>query len=76
MKYRLKEKDQSIVEVINNLYERLGQDYFDIVDHWEDDLDAIGIGSPTNNKILVYITTVATHPGHYDVHLELPPVPN
>ena len=66
-------KEESIKDVISKLYERLGENYFDIVDHWKDDLAAIGIGSPYNNKILAYISTCGNEKGFYDIHLELPP---
>ena len=50
----------------------LGEDAFDIVDHWEDDLCAIGIAKPSNHEVLVYIAT-SDRKGRYDVDLELPP---
>lgn len=69
-------KDESIKCIIANLTEKLGENYFDIVDHWKDDLCAIGISSPSNNEVLVYIATSGNVKGYYDVHLELPPETN
>ncbi len=66
-------KDESIKDVISKLYERLGENSFDIVDHWKDDSTAIGIGSPSNHKILAYISTYGNEKGIYDIHLELAP---
>ena len=67
------EKDESIKEVIKKLYNELGKDSFIIVDHWEADLNAIGIDSPSNNGVLVYISINENEKDSYYVSLELPP---
>ncbi len=68
-------KDISIRRMLARLARRLGCQRFDIVDHWEIDLCAIGIASPRNHGVLVYISTYRKHPTRYDVELELPPTP-
>ena|SRR5947208_15413455 len=68
------EKDPAIVRVLERLREQLGE-AFDTVDHWESDLCAVGIASPRNHGVLVYISTFAEPPDRYHVELELPRVP-
>lgn len=65
-------KHERIVEAISALTLRLGDDAFDILDHWEGDLCAIGIASPDNHGVLVYISTFERLDRFY-VSLELPP---
>lgn len=70
----LKDKDTSIQEVIAKLQNELGSNFFDIVDHWEADLGAIGIAHPGNHAILVYISTCSLPDKGYYASLELPSV--
>jgi hypothetical protein len=51
------EKDQSIVEFINELTNAIGKNNFQLVDHWDADLCAIGISAPDNPDKLVYVST-------------------
>jgi hypothetical protein len=51
----------------------LGQHAFDIVDHWEGDLFAVGIARPDNHAVLVYISTYNKVGEGCSVSLELPP---
>jgi hypothetical protein len=67
-------KNKTIETVLVRLQEALGNSYFDIVDHWEGDTCAVGIARPDNHSILAYISTWMLQAGHYDVHLELPPL--
>jgi hypothetical protein len=70
----LKDKDTSIREVIAKLQSELGTSFFDIVDHWEADLCAVGIARPDNHEVLVYISTCSLPEHGYFVSLELPSV--
>ena len=69
------DKDPAIIELLARLRERLGPDAFVFADHWEPDLCAVGIASPRNTGVLVYLSTFNQLPGRYDVELELPPEP-
>jgi hypothetical protein len=66
------EKDAAIHAVLNRLWARLGADAFVVTDHWDADLYAIGISSPHNRGVLVYISCYGTQPGRYGYELELP----
>lgn len=65
-------KDESIQTVLSALAAKIGDDGFDIVDHWEADLCAIGVASPQNHEVLAYISAIGA-PGKFYVSLELPP---
>lgn len=65
------EKDRRILDLLDQLRSKLGDGAFDIVDHWEQDLIAVGIASPRNHQILVYI---GVYDDGYHAELELPPV--
>ena len=69
------QKDQSIVRLLDGLTARLGPRAFDVVDHWESDLCAIGIARPDNHDVLVYISTNGESDERCSVSLELPPQP-
>jgi hypothetical protein len=66
-------KDSTILAVLGLLWARLGPDAFVINDHWESDLCAVGIASPRNPGILVYIATFGELPERFGYELELPP---
>ena len=66
-------KDDMIESVIKKLSNRLGQNSFVIIDYWQHDKTAIGICSPQNYYMLVYISTFNTQANHYNVRLESPP---
>jgi hypothetical protein len=68
------EKSPAIIALLNALRERSGGDAFCIVDHWYADLDAIGIGSPHDRRVLAYVSCSGQPEGRYYVELELPPV--
>ena len=68
-------KDAAILRFIEHLTEHLGPGTFDIVDHWESDLCAIGIARPGKPGFLVYISTFGHRNDCYFVSLELPPAP-
>ena len=65
------EKDPRILDVLDRLKLTLGAGAFDIVDHWASDLIAVGIASPQNHQVLVYIGVFDD--GYY-AELELPPL--
>ena len=66
------DKDETIIEVLKRLRTDLGKQTFQVVDHWEADLVAVGIASPSNPRILAYISTL-NYPEHgYFLELEAP----
>ena len=68
-------KDPAILEVLGQLQSRLGSDAFVVTDHWESDRCAIGISSPRDAGVLVYISCDRELPGMFGYELELPPLP-
>lgn len=70
------DKHKSIIQLIGRLKMRMGEEAFDVVDHWDGDLMAIGIARPDNHDVLVYVCTFRKPPDEYFVSLELPPDPN
>ena len=67
------DKDPAIFDVLDRLRLRLGSDCFVVTDHWEPDLCAVGISSPSNPGVLVYISTYNESPNRYGYELETPP---
>ena len=67
------DKDPSIIKVLVMLFKRMGLNAFVIYDHWGHDKNAIGITSPQNHGVLVYISTFETAENYYNVRLELTP---
>jgi len=67
------DKDISIINSLERLSKDLGKGTFVIQDHWDGDLNAVGIAKQENAGILVYISIFGCSEGRYDVHLELPP---
>lgn len=68
-------KDPSILEVLDRLRSRLGEEAFVIADRWEADLFAVGIAAPHDLGVLVYISTYGYLPERFGYELELPPEP-
>lgn len=66
-------KDPSILNLLGRLRTDLGDDAFDIVDHWESDIVAIGLACPSDHRVLAYISTIDQPPDSYSYELELPP---
>ncbi|MBS0265205.1 MAG: hypothetical protein JSS02_24950 [Planctomycetes bacterium] len=62
--------------MLDRLRSRLGAGAFDVVDHWDADLCAVGIARPDNHSVLVYISTFGRSDGGYFVSLEFPPQPD
>ena len=67
------DKDVAIHDVLSRLRSDLGDGTFDIVDHWQSDLCAIGIAMPSDHRVLAYISTFQNPPDTYDYELEGPP---
>jgi hypothetical protein len=67
------QKDETIIRLLAKLRERLGVAGFDVVDHWELDLCAVGIARRGESKVLVYVSTHGQPESTYFVSLELPP---
>lgn len=67
------QKDKSVIHLLDGLRALLGSAAFDVVDHWEADLCAIGIARPDNHGFLVYISTFGKSGEGCSVCLELPP---
>jgi hypothetical protein len=68
------EKDDDIMRMLAKLQQRLGVGAFQVVDHWEADLRAIGIADPLDEHRLAYIAAVDPA-GNFYVELEdAPPV--
>lgn len=68
-------KHPTILSLLDRLRSRLGPNSFLIQDHWEADLQAIGIANPRDHRVLVYISTYGQPLDHYSYELELPPPP-
>ena len=68
-------KDESIHDVLGRLKKALRGREFQVVDHWEASLCAIGVASPEEKRVLAYISTFDKPPGYYFLSLELPPPP-
>jgi hypothetical protein len=69
------DKDPAILTVLEQLRRRLGADSFVVADHWEPDLCAIGIASPQDHRVLVYISCYGEPVGRFGFELEVPPTP-
>lgn len=66
------EKDAAIHAVLEQLWRRLGPDAFVVTDHWVSVLNAIGISSPHNLGVLIFIHCDENLPGRFGYELELP----
>ena len=64
------DKDSSVLVLLSRLHADLGTNAFDLVDHWESDLCAIGLGMPSDQTTLVYVSTYGHPDGDYDYELE------
>jgi len=66
------EKDPRLLTVLALLRRDLGAAAFVVADDWKADLCAIGITSPTNPRLLAYLSTWQQPPDRYYLELELP----
>lgn len=69
---RLPGKNPLVTDTLYRMGTALGVGAFDVVDHWSADPDAIGIASPIDHRVLVYI---AVYDDGYFVELEQAPRP-
>ena len=53
--------------------EDLGNDAFDVVDHWDADPCAVGVAPRNDHGFLVYISSLSTTQGVYAYQCECPP---
>lgn len=63
-------KDASIWQLVGALAGRLDADQFQLIDHWDADLVAIGIARADDPARLVYVSTWQQPPGHYAFECE------
>jgi hypothetical protein len=68
------QKDKSIRDLVARL--RLDSRGWQVVDHWEADLCAIGVAAVRDPRRLVYISTFSRAPGRYDYECEMSDGPN
>ncbi len=66
-------KDEDLLQLLERLRGWLAPGAFEVVDHWESDLCAVGIASPRDNGVLAYLSTFGCPVGRCDVELERPP---
>ncbi len=64
-------KSAQIEQLVADLREELGSASFDVVDHWEADLTAIGLACPSDHSRLVYVD--AATPPLFTAILEVAP---
>ena len=62
----------SVRELVRALSQRLGEQSFAVVDHWDADSTAIGIASVRDPRVLVYVSVNEDAP-RYFVSFETPP---
>jgi hypothetical protein len=60
-------KNPEVAALVDRLRGDLGAGYFTEVPHWDGDLAAIGLASPADLRVLVYLCVM---PGAADVFLE------
>ncbi len=69
------DKDPAILAALDRLWSWLGPEAFVLADHWESDPCAVGIASPRDAGVLVYISCHGEPPDRFGYELELPPPP-
>lgn len=69
---RVGPKDESIRRVLDRLRRDLGDHAFDVVDHWEADLCAVGVARPSDQRFVVYISTFPPERGLFSYECERP----
>ena len=66
------QKDPRIHDVLIRLRDRLGGKAFEVIDHWDADLCAVGIGRPSDNRFVAYVSTWGLPNGRYYLSLDAP----
>lgn len=69
---KLNGKVSALKRSIERLQKKFGIQAFDIVDHWDGDMCAVGIARPDNHGALVYISTYNQADDRFFVSLESP----
>lgn len=69
------DKDPAIVAALARLSSCLGPDAFVLADHWDSDPCAVGVASPRDGGVLIYISCYDERPDRFGYELELPPPP-
>ena len=67
------DKDRSILGLLSRLHTELGAKAFDVVDHWDSDLCAIGLAMPADHATLIYVSSYGHPDGEFDYELENAP---
>jgi hypothetical protein len=68
-------KHESILGFLARLSGELDPSSWEVVDHWDSDLHAIGIARRGEPGVLVFVSTRRQLPGRFFCSLELPPPP-
>jgi hypothetical protein len=68
------QKDGRLKSMLSKIERRLGPDAFQVVDHWQADLWAVGIAHPNDEHLLAYIAADLPD-DRYFVELETLPAP-
>ena len=63
-------KDTSVWVFLGQLAIEIGAQHFQVVDHWDGDLHAVGIASPQDAGRLVYVSTFKKSPGRFAYECE------
>ncbi len=64
-------KHSSIWTFLSGLSDKLGWENYQVVDHWDADLHAIGVASLKDPARLVYVSTFQQMPGRYAFECEV-----
>ena len=65
-------KDRSIWIFLGQLAKDVDSQQYQVVDHWDADLFAVGVAALDEPKRLVYVSTYRQEPGRYVVECEAP----
>lgn len=65
-------KDGSIWIFLGQLAKKIDSQRYQVVDHWDADLCAVGIAAVEDMGRLVYVSTYSLDPGQYSVECEIP----
>jgi len=65
-------KDRSIWIFLGELAKRVNSQQYQVVDHWDADLFAVGVAAPDESRRLVYVSTYRQEQGRYVVECEVP----
>lgn len=63
-------KHESVLEMLAQLSAVLNPSGWEVVDHWEADLHAVGIARRGQPEVLVYVSTYGLPPGRFSCECE------